>query len=781
MYLQILKKDLKRKKTMNLILFIFIILAATFIAGSINNMVTVMTALDVFFEKAEVPDRMITFAQQEQAGQFAQFAKQENYEVRQQEFIQIDPEGIEKEGGGLDYNNTIVLSRLGNSVRIFDSQDREVTQAENGSIYLAVKVMESEQLEAYDQIHITANGKTGRYTLAGGVRDAIFASEMAGMTRIFVSDEDYAYFDTPDAQHLYVACIYTKDKDFSEKFNRLGLNVVMDIGRDEIRLLYMVDMVIAAVMIVVSICLVLISLVILRFTIHFTMSEEFREIGVMKAIGIPNRRIRGLYVVKYFAVSVAGGSIGLLLSIPFGRMMLANLSRNIMMQTDGNRGWNVLCAVAVAGIVVLSAYACTRRIKKFSPLDAIRGGENGERYSRKSFLSFDRSRLPAVVFLALNDICCGIRRFIALILIFMIGILLVIIPVNVINTLQSDQLLTWFSMAPCEHVISKEQLFHADGNNRIRIQEQLDEISKKLSGHGIAAQVYEEVLFRMNISFQEKQETSLAFQGVGDITADRYVYLEGSAPQDQDEVGISWLIAERLGAQIGDTVQIQCGDTSRSYLVTAIFQTMNNLGEGIRFYEREELDYSYVFGSFGVQIRYTDGPDSGQLEQRKEDLKEWFPDYEVYTAGEYVSEMIGDISGQLKGMKYLILMVVLCINLLVTVLMVKSFLTKERGEIAMLKAIGFGNGSLAVWQALRIGMVLLAASVFAVILSTPLSEVMVTPVFQIMGAQSITFEIRPLEVYVLYPLVVFAVTVLAGLGTALQVRNIPASDASDTE
>lgn len=56
MYLQILKKDLKRKKTMNLILLIFIILAATFIASSANNMVTVTTALDSYFEKAEVPD-----------------------------------------------------------------------------------------------------------------------------------------------------------------------------------------------------------------------------------------------------------------------------------------------------------------------------------------------------------------------------------------------------------------------------------------------------------------------------------------------------------------------------------------------------------------------------------------------------------------------------------------------------------------------------------------------------------------------------------------------------
>ena len=368
-----------------------------------------------------------------------------------------------------------------------------------------------------------------------------------------------------------------------------------------------------------------------------------------------------------------------------------------------------------------------------------------------------------------------------MVLIFTIGILLVIIPINAINTLQSDHLLGWFSMAPCEHVISKEQLFHSDLDNRLQIQEQLDKIRGTLSDHGIKAQVYEEVLFRMSISFGEKQESSLAFQGIGDITADRYMYLEGSAPQDAEEIGISHLIADRLGAQIGDTVQIKYGDTKRSYLVTAIFQTMNNMGEGIRFSEKDELDYRLVFGSFGIQIRYMDEPDKKQLEHRKEQLAEWFTDYEIYTAGEYINEMIGDLSGQLKDMKYLILIVVLCINILVTVLMVKSFLTKERGEIAMLKAIGFADVSLAVWQTLRIGIILLAASVIGTVLSTPISNICVTPVFQIMGAQSISFDVRPLEVYVMYPLAVFLVTVLAGMCAAMQVKKIPASEASNIE
>ena len=102
----------------------------------------------------------------------------------------------------------------------------------------------------------------------------------------------------------YSVCIYTKDSNFSDKFNELDLNTVFNEDRDTIKFMYVMDMVIAAVMLVVSICLILISMIILRFTIHFTMSEEFREIGVMKAIGITTSKIRGLYLIKYFVISM---------------------------------------------------------------------------------------------------------------------------------------------------------------------------------------------------------------------------------------------------------------------------------------------------------------------------------------------------------------------------------------------------------------------------------------------------------------------------------------------
>ena len=56
MYLNILKKDLKRKKTTNVILLLFVILSAIFLASSVNNIIAVTSGLDFFFEQADMAD-----------------------------------------------------------------------------------------------------------------------------------------------------------------------------------------------------------------------------------------------------------------------------------------------------------------------------------------------------------------------------------------------------------------------------------------------------------------------------------------------------------------------------------------------------------------------------------------------------------------------------------------------------------------------------------------------------------------------------------------------------
>jgi putative ABC transport system permease protein len=768
---------------MNSILLIFVILGVMFTASSVNNMVTVAMALDRYFEIANVPDYWYATSYEEEAGRVEEFARDNGYELCVSEMVQVDPRSINVQGERFEYSSSVVLAQIGDT-KVFDGNGQEITRVNDGEIYISAEIFHSVQNDFHigGKIEITSEGKTKEFTLKGFTKDALFGSSMMGMTRFLVSDNDRHFFESETCTKFYSLLVYTSDDAFTEKFEALNVKTTMSVDRAGMKMMYIMDMLIAAIVLIVSICLILISMVILQFTISFTVSEEFREIGVMKAIGISNRKIRGLYILKYFAISVVGAILGLTLSFPFGNLLIQSVSNNIIISGQNKTFLNVICAVGTAAVVVWFCYLCTHKIKKFSPIAAIRNGEMGERYQRKGLLRLGKSHLTPAAFLAVNDVLSSVRRYLSMILIFTLGLLLVIIPVNSINTLQSDKLLPLFNMADCDLVISQELLFSANGTNEEMIDKKQEEVKETLLSHGIRADVFQEIMFRFYILHGDKKMSSLAFKGKGEVRADEYTYLEGTPPENDGEVAITYLVADKIGAQIGDKVKIDMGGEVREYRVTAINQSMNNFGEGIRFYEGDDVDYNYAAGSFGIQIRYRDNPDGETLRERKKLLKRVFDETDVYEAGEYISYMIGDVAGQLEGVKSLILGIILCINILVAVLMVKSFITKEKGEIAMLKALGFGNACLVAWQSMRIGMVLLISIVIGTLISTPLSKLTIEPIFHMMGAYSIEFDVVPLEVYVVYPLAVLAATVLAAVtGAALPLRKISAAETSNIE
>ena len=53
---RILRKDLKRRKSVNIILFLFIMIASIFLSSSINNIMVVSSAVNYYMDYANVPD-----------------------------------------------------------------------------------------------------------------------------------------------------------------------------------------------------------------------------------------------------------------------------------------------------------------------------------------------------------------------------------------------------------------------------------------------------------------------------------------------------------------------------------------------------------------------------------------------------------------------------------------------------------------------------------------------------------------------------------------------------
>lgn len=788
MYLNILKKDLKRKKAMNIILLLFIILATMFVSSSVNNIINVTTALDSYFEMANVPDYMMLIMNKSLAVDIDETISEaravDHYSVENVLNLPADNFIFEDEDIVVS-GNQVIHSDV--SLNYFLPDGSILETVEPGEVYMTEGKADALGLNIGDKLTIELEDATHEFVLAGKIKDALLGSNTSNFTRYIISEEDFDSFlsieGTNEDYGVSFVYIYSSDMEaVLSQIKPLVDNSASTMDRTMMEFMYIFDMMLVGILLVVSIILIIIAFVVLRFTITFTLSEEFREIGVMKAIGIGNFKIRGLYIVKYAALSVIGACIGLVFSFPFGEMLMSVSSQSIIMGNQSPILVNILCAVLVIAVILLFCYGCTGKVKKMSPIDAIRNGQTGERFRKKSVMSLGKSKFPATSFLALNDIVSSPKRYGIVTFTFFLCLSLMLILSATVTTMNSGSLVTAFGWADCDiYLDSKiyEECMQEDGHENL--ENHLEEIEQTLAENGIPAMCYQEVMFNLPVVFEENESNINIYHGTG-TTMDMYEYTEGTAPQNTDEIAITGISAEELNATIGDTITIRTVDGDKEYMITAYFQAMNSFGNGIRLHSEEEINYIQALGSSSTQITFTDHPDNKEIEKRMEEIRGIFPEYgEIETCAEATADMLG-VTETLAAVKSLIVILTIVLAALITVLMERSFIAKEEGEIALMKAVGMRNGKIYAYHTLRFLFVGMIAVIIGEILAMPLTHLCIDPIFKMMGMEiAVDYVINPVEMYLMFPLVILVTTTVSAFLTSLYTRKIKSSDTANIE
>ncbi len=789
MYLNILKKDLKRKKAMNIIVLVFIILATMFVSSSVNNIVNVTIALDDYFEMADAPDFLVVTMNKNLAIDIEETVSSadavERYTIEDQIFLSPENFTFEKEDIKAPGGTNMVHSDI--SMNYFLSDGSILEKVNQGEFYMTQSKADKLGMKVGDKLTIEVNGACCEVTFKDKIKDALFGSNQLSFTRYLISEEDYNSLVAPEGtETLYggnIVYMYSSDVNaVIPQIKPLIDNGILTMDRAYMKFTYVFDMIVVGILLVVSLILIAIAFVVLHFTITFTLSEEFREIGVMKAIGISNFKIRGLCLVKYMGLSVIGTLIGLLLSFPFGKMLISVSSQTIIIGNSNPIILNILCAILVIAVILLFCYGCTGKVKKLTPIDAIRNGQTGERFRKKSLMSLGRSKLGATPFLALNDIVSAPRRYSIITLTFMLCLSLLLMLSNTVYTMNSGSLSTTFGWADCDIYLDNKIAAEAmteDGHDIL--EKHLDDMENTLAENGMPAKCYLETVFSLPVVYGENKNNVCIFHGTG-TTMDMYEYTAGTAPQNTNEIAMTRITADRLNVNIGDTVTMKTVDGDKEYLITAFFQGMNQAGDGIRLHSDEYINYIQAQGSIGTQIMFNDAPDNKEIEPRVAEIQKIFHDYEnIQTCAESTAKMLG-VTETLAAVKNLVVMLTIVLAALITVLMERSFIAKETGEIALMKAIGTRNGSIYAYHALRFAFVGIIAVIIAEIFAMPLTHLCIDPIFKMMGMElSPDYVIDPFEIFLVFPLVILATTTLSAFLTSLYTKKIKSSDTANIE
>jgi len=759
------------------------------VSSSVNNIINVTTALDYYFEIANAPDYFSATMNKNLAVDIDEMLSEasavDSYSTEKILFLSSDNFVFENEDIVIRGGANLIQSDI--CMNYFLSDGSVLETVEPGKFFMTEGKADAFGVDVGDKLSIELNGVSREFVLEGKIKDAIFGSNQMNFTRYIISEKDYNSFVSAENTDEYyggtLIYIYSSNVEaIMPQIKPLVDNSILTMDRAGMEFLYIFDMVLVGILLVVSIILIIIAFVVLRFTITFTLSEEIREIGVMKAIGIDNFKIRGFYLVKYASLSVIGALIGLAFSFPFGDMLMNVSSQTIIMGNQSPIFVNFICAVLVIVINLLFCYNCTGKVKKMSPIDAIRNGQTGERFRKKSVMSLGKSKHSVTSFLAMNDIVSSPKRYSIITLTFLLCLSLMLILSATVSTMNSGSLATTFGWADCDIYLDSKitmECMLEDGQDKL--ENHLSEMEHTLAENGIPAKCYQEMLFNLPVIFEENERNVTIYQGTG-TTMDMYEYTAGTAPRNKDEIAITRISADELNVNIGDKVIIRTVDGDKEYMITAFFQSMNQFGSGIRLHSEEEINYIQASGGVGTQITFTDNPDSKEIERRIDEIQRIYPDYEnIETCAEATKDMLA-VADTLATVKSLIVMFTIVLATLITVLMERSFIAKEQGEIALIKAVGTRNGKIYAYHTLRFLFVGMIAVIIGEILAMPLTHLCIDPIFKMMGMElAVDYVINPVEMYLVFPLVILVTTTVSAFLTSIYTRKIKSSDTASIE
>jgi len=261
------------------------------------------------------------------------------------------------------------------------------------------------------------------------------------------------------------------------------------------------------------------------------------------------------------------------------------------------------------------------------------------------------------------------------------------------------------------------------------------------------------------------------YQGMG-VSASSYAYLRGEAPMLAHEIAVSEVTLEYIGADIGDYVYILIGEESHQYLITGSFHLLNFFGRGIRFSENVVLAEDTPITTLAIGGQFVNREN---IANQVEHLEGILSNYDILVAADVIEVVFGDTAEMIEGVRLIVLIVVIAVVFLISVLMGISFFAKDLSQIAMLKSLGFRDGSIKFWQSTRIVVSLLVSIVLGILLVYPANVLARIP-FSIMGAAQMEININVIEVYAGFPLMLIIATCIALLFTTVGVKKIGLRD-----
>ncbi|WP_332646085.1 ABC transporter permease [Lysinibacillus sp. 54212] len=755
MYFRLIRNDILKSKLISLTTVLFVASAAMLVSLAAILMVNLSGALDTLMIKAKTPHFMQMHSGEIDTARLTSFAEGNSNvdEFQIAEFLNID--GAQITLGENSLAGSVQDNGFSTQSEKFDyllDLEGNIIHVSDGQIYVPVNYMREAIAKVGDKAVI--GGK--EFTVAGFLRDSQMNSTLSASKRFLVSDNDYEAIKG-FGNLEYLIEFRLKDASKVGAFETAYASAGLEANGPTVtyKLFKMMnalsDGMMIAVILLISVLVVAISFMCIRFTLLARIEDDYREIGVLKAIGLRVSYIKKIYLAKYAVIAVVGSVLGFGLSLVFKDMLLKNI-RLYMGESDNS---SIATALGILGIflllllILIYVNRVLKRFRKISAAEAIRFGISQDNSAgAKRFVLSKNRLLNTNVFLGMKDVLTRKRLYATMLAVLVISSFIIIVPQNLSNTISSKSFIGYMGIGNYDMRIDIQQTDN--------IADKAATISKKMSSDPTISNYAILTTKVFKVKMEEGSEENIKIE-LGDHLAFPIEYSDGKAPDTENEIALSTMNADEMNKKVGDGITLVFEGKEKELEVSGIYSDITNGGKTAKA--------SFIDNSSDIvwSIICAEVSDKSLMKNVVTDYTSSFKFAKVSDVDEYVMQTFGSTISSVKIVSNAAVAIALSITLLVTLLFMKLLVSKDRYSIAVMKTIGFTNADIKIQYVARSIYVLILGIILGTILANTLGEILARSAISSFGASSFKFEINALKAYLLVPLLMMFTVLIATL------------------
>lgn len=767
-------EKIKKRKIQNLLIGIIIASSALLLSTSIGIMLSMNKPIDTMFADAKSSHDMAIFSTKNyDADKLRKWwdSQGEVDKTQLYKHLSLGPD-IKVNGKKLS-NKYFFLCELPENKGDIDNfkmvQGNETKYPGSNEVWVNTGFANLNKIKLGDTLSINGKG----YKISGILVDTQCSSIMMGIERFWVKPGELNNYPEYKKNETYELAIRYKNPSSSDTvWHRLEKHLKAPfvgsyIKYDDIYSSYSTMLKYTGVfMVFFSIIIIITTAFIIRFIISNSIYNDYKNIGIYKALGFSSGNINLIYMLQYFIISSVSSAAGVLLSkFTIDKIVISNLKMTGMDAVTMSYAVPFIIAFITAIlIVIITSFFSTRKTCAIKPVEAMKEDISSKNLSGKSaFASKLFNMFPPSAAIAIKGIINNKKSVAVIFITILITIFSGLSGVNMLHTMES---------------ISENFGYWGFDNSMVGIKQNSkgDEILKKIQmdvKKDSRVKSYTTYNLYENLSFINKNgdiEKLLPSQVLGDNPdALGFMNMEGRSPKKVNEVSVSINTAKNNNIHLGDYMQVYVKDKKYDLLVVGIYQSLNGLGKGIRLYEGtvEEADPDYVSNVILIDLK-----DKSSINSYIKDMKAKYGDKADITDSKSENN---DMLSMVTDSSFITVMIIIAIMLSICFLNIFNIvlmnINEERKKYGIYKAIGMTSGQIRNSIAIRILLIFILAFIFALPLTLKATPALMSLIFINVGIAKYPMSVSVPNM-ILVALVCFAFSILSGYAASQMVTKI---------